>query len=251
MTATDSFTLTYNGGAASHPIVRGQNNTTQGIQNALQGGNEIQTVSLTNFNPATANFQLRFNGGFAVSPVIGAGGLAYTAFNLDAALNGLSGFAGGAATSNVSNTGFTITFSGASANTNANAVEVINFSGCPTCTVANRETARGGAPVAGWPTVGTVAISGLSDTNITMTFAGAHQGANVAPVAVTNGTGGTTGGVVETTAGSPGILPVGTQASVGTVDGHRLHGDVRRPRGEHATWLRSPSRIRSTRVALL
>ncbi len=209
---TDSFTLSYNGGASSHPIVRGQNNTTQGIQNALQGGNEVQTVTLTNFNPATANFQLRFNGGFAVSPVIGAGGLAYTAFNLDAALNGLSGFAGGAATSNVTNTGFTITFSGASANTNANAVEVINFSGCPTCTVANRETARGGAPVAGWPTGGTVAIGALTDASFTMTFAGAHQGANVLPVTVTNGVG-ATGVVAETTAGSPGILPVGTQAA--------------------------------------
>ncbi len=133
---TDSFTLSYNGGASSHPIVRGQNNTTQGIQNALQGGNEVQTVTLTNFNPATANFQLRFNGGFAVSPVIGAGGLAYTAFNIDAAINGLSGFAGGAATSAVTNSGFTLTFSGASANTNTNAVEVINIGGCPTCTVA-------------------------------------------------------------------------------------------------------------------
>ena len=145
---TDQFTMTYFGGAASQPIVRGQNNTPRRASNALQGGNEIQTVALTNFNAATANFQLRFNGGFAVSPVIGAGGLALTAFNIDAALNGLSGFAGTATSSAVSNTGFTLTFSGASANTNVAAVEVININGCPTCTVANRETARGGTAVA-------------------------------------------------------------------------------------------------------
>ncbi len=210
--AGDSFTMTYNGGAASQPIVSGQNNTQQGIQNALQGGNEVQTITLTNFNPATANFQLRFNGGFAVSPVIGAGGLAYTAFNLDAALNGLSGFAGGAATSAVSNTGFTITFSGASANTNVNAVEVINVGGCPTCTVANRESARGGTAVAGWPAGGTVSVGAIT-TSFTLTFAGAHQGTNPGAVAITGGTGGATGIVTETTPGSAGILPAGTQAS--------------------------------------
>ena len=210
------YRLTYNGNQTT-PIVRGQNNTAAGIQNALQGGNDVQVVTLTGFNPAVNNFRLRFTGSANISSVIGTGGVTYDTANVQNAINAITGFAGGATVSALTNAGFTVTFSGASANVNAAALQVVECNnGLDACVYANRESARGGTAMTGWPALGTVAVGTVTDAGYTLTFSGAHQGTNVSALTVTSGTGGVTGAVAETTAGTAGILPAGTQAALGT-----------------------------------
>ena len=205
----DSFTLSYNGGTTV-PIVRGQNNTVAGIQNAIQGGNEQQQVILGSFNGTTQSFQVQIGGNN--SAVLGAGGLAISNANVAAAINAIPGFAGTVTSAGAGNTGFTLTFAGASANIDVPSVSIVNCTA--PCTSSVRETAKGGGPMTGWPTGGTVAVSGLSDAGFTLTFSGAHQGTDVAPFSVTNETGGTTGAVAETVKGTAGVLPAGATAAV-------------------------------------
>ncbi len=57
----NSFTLTQNG-QTTVPIVRGANNTTAGISNALAGGNEQQQVLLTGNDRDGDSFTLTYNG---------------------------------------------------------------------------------------------------------------------------------------------------------------------------------------------
>ena len=204
----DSYTLAYNG-TDSAPIVRGQNNTAAGIANALQGGNEQQQVVLTSFSGATQSFQVEIGGN--TSAVLGSGGLAISNANVAAAVNGIAGFAGTVTSAGAGNGGFTLTFGGASAGTDVPSISIVNCTG--TCTAAIRETAKGGAPIAGWPAGGTVAVGSLTDTGYTLTFSGAHQGTDVSALDVTNGSG-ASGSVAETTKGGAGLLPVGATAAV-------------------------------------
>src|SRR5262245_36200224 len=97
----DSFTLTFKG-ATTAPIVRGQNNTTAGITNALMGGNEQQQVTLGSFNGTTQSFKISLNGNS--STLLGAGGAAVNNANVAAAINGIAGFAGGATVTGAGNT---------------------------------------------------------------------------------------------------------------------------------------------------
>ena len=205
----DSFRLSYKG-ADTVPIVRGANNTLAGIQNALQGGNEQQQVTLTGFDAASQSFQVQIAG--ASSAVLGAGGQAITNAGVAAAVNAIPGFAGTVTASEAGNNGFTLTFGGASAGADVPAITIINCTGG--CAAAVRETAKGGSPVAGWPSGGTVAVSTLTDAGFTLTFSGAHQATDVSTVAVTNGAGGVSGTVAETVTSTVGILPV---AATGTV----------------------------------
>jgi hypothetical protein len=202
----DSYRLVY-GADQSVPIVRGQNNTTAGIAAALQGGNEQQQVSLTGFNAATGSFQIAIGGG--TSALLGLGGLAVNNGNVAAAVNAIPGFAGTVSSSGAGNSGFTLTFAGASAATDVPAISIV---GC-TCTSAVRENVKGGGPLASWPTGATVTVGGLSDAGYTLTFGGSHQGFNVAALSIAdaNGAGGT---VTETTPGSSGMLPPGATATV-------------------------------------
>jgi hypothetical protein len=57
----DAYALTFRG-ATTHPIVRGQNNTAAGIANAIQGGNESQQATFTNFNATTQSFTITIGG---------------------------------------------------------------------------------------------------------------------------------------------------------------------------------------------
>ncbi len=205
-----SYTLTYNGNNTV-PIVRGQNNTQAGIQNALMGGNETQVVTLGSFNAATQSFQVDIAGN--KSALIGLGGLAVSNANLQDAINAIPGFVGTATVTNAANTGFTVAFSGASANVNVSPISIFGCTGA--CTSSVRESARGGTAMTGWPANGTVAVGTVADGGYTLTFGGAHMGTNVAALTVTNGTGGVTGSSAETTAGSSaGILPTGTDMTV-------------------------------------
>jgi hypothetical protein len=216
----DSYTLSYNG-ATSHPIVRGQNNTTAGIQNALAGGNEQQQAVLAGFSGTTQSFQIQLAGG-GTSAVLGAGGLAISNANVAAAVNAIPGFAGTVTSAGAGNGGFTLTFAGASAGLDIPAISIVNCTG--TCTSTIREVAKGAAPIAGWPAGGTVAVGSLTDAGYTLTFSGGHQGSDVAEVSVTNGTGGVTGTVAETTKGTKGALPVGATATVAGFGGGGFDG---------------------------
>ena len=201
------------------PIVRGQNNTVAGIQNAIQGGNEQQAVTLAGFNGATQSFQVQIGG--QNSAVLGAGGLAISNANVAAAINAIPGFPGTVTSAGAGNTGFTLTFTAATGTTDVPSVAIVNCTA--PCTSSVRETAKGGGPMANWPSGGTVTVGSLSDTGFTLTFSGAHQGTNVAPFSVTNGTGGTTGTVAETVQGTAGIIPAGSTATVAGFAGGALN----------------------------
>ena len=206
----DSYTLTYKG-ATSVPIVRGQNNTTAGIRNALMGGNEQQQVTLTGFNGTAQSFKISLGGNS--SALLGAGGLSVSNANVATAINGIAGFAGGATVTGAGNGGFTVTFAGASANTDVAALAIVECTGA--CTSAVRENAKGGTPLAGWPAGGAVSVGNLADTGYQLFFSGpGFDRTDVDAVSVTNGTGGTTGTVTETTKGGPGIFPAGTTVTV-------------------------------------
>jgi hypothetical protein len=209
----DSYTLGYKG-VDTVPVVRGQNDTAAGIQNALQGGNEQQQVALTGFNAATQSFKIALGG--TTSPVVfGAGGVALGGGSLAAAINGIAGFAGGASVSNqsVGNGGFAVSFGGASAGVDVPALSIVDCTGG--CTSSVRELAKGGKAISSWPANGSVTAGIVSDSGVQLYFSGAafdHQ--NVDPVTVTNASG-TAGTTTETTrGGGNGIFPPGVTVTV-------------------------------------
>jgi hypothetical protein len=124
----DAYTLNYNG-TDTVSITRGQNNTTAGIAAALQGGNEQQQVTLTNFNAADPGNSFQVEIGGNQSAVLGNGGLAISNANVAAAVNAIAGFSGTVTSSGAGNSGFTLTFGGASANTDVPSISIANF-GC-------------------------------------------------------------------------------------------------------------------------
>ena len=58
--------------------------------------------------------------------MLGAGGLAVSNANITAAVNAIPGFAGTVAAAGAGNGGFTLTFSGASANTDVPSISIVN-----------------------------------------------------------------------------------------------------------------------------
>ena len=121
-------------------------------------------VSLTGFNQATQSFQVQIGG--ATSAVLGAGGLAVNNGNVAAAVNAIPGFPGTVTSNGAGNTGFTLTFTQASAGVDVAPVEIVNC----TCTATVRQTANGGPPPATWPAGGTVTVGSLTDTGFQVTF---------------------------------------------------------------------------------
>ncbi len=204
----DAYRLSYKG-ANTVPIVRGQNNTAAGIQNAVVGGNEQQNVALAGFSATTQSFQVQING--ANSATLGLGGLAVTNGNVATAINGIAGFAGTVTSSGAGNTGFTLTFSGASAGIDVPSVSIVNCT--LTCASTVRETAKGGPALAGWPTGATLAVGTVTDAGYTLTIGGTAQGSDFDPFSIADPVG-TAGTVTETVKGAPGILPVGATAAV-------------------------------------
>ena len=217
----DSYTLNYNG-ADTVPITRGQNNTAAGIAAALQGGNEQQLVTLAGFNAAnpTNSFQIQIGGNN--SAVLGNGGLAINNANVAAAVNAIPGFAGTVTSAGAGNTGFTLTFGDPSGNTDVPSIAIVNLGCSPGCTATVRETVKGTPPVAGWPAGGTVTVGSLTDTGYTLTFSGTLQGTDVSLVTLTN-LSGVTGSTVETTKGTAGIVPVGMSATVAGFGGGKFN----------------------------
>src|SRR5262249_8115138 len=159
----DSYTLNYNG-ADSIPITGGQNDTAAGVQAALQGGNEQQQVTLTGFNAATAGNSFQVQIGGQLSVVLGNGGLAISNANVAAAVNAIPGFAGTVTAAGAGNTGFTLTFGGASAGSDVPSIAIV-LDGCsPGCTSTLREIVKGSTGVSTWPTGATVAAGSFSAT---------------------------------------------------------------------------------------
>lgn len=94
--------------------------------------------SVTFYSP----FQVRIGGND--SAVIGGSGLAYTTANVQSAINAIAGFAGTVTVSNLSSSGFTLTYSGASAGLDVPNVALVNLS-CGGCFGSVEETNHGGA----------------------------------------------------------------------------------------------------------
>lgn len=103
--------------------------------------NEQQQAVLTGFSGTTDSFRVRLNGND--SAVLGSGGSSISNANVAAAINGIAGFAGGAAVSGAGNGGFTVTFGGASAGVNLPPIEIVELSCAPTCTAAVTELVQG------------------------------------------------------------------------------------------------------------
>ena len=101
------------------------------------------------------------------------------ATNVDAALNAITGFAGGAAR-RTSRTAASPSRSRAPRRTRTRAVQVVKCNGCPTL---RSRTARARAAARRWPVgrLGTVAVGTVTDGGYTLTFSGAHQGTNSRP----------------------------------------------------------------------
>jgi hypothetical protein len=224
----DSFTLNY-GGVDTVPIVRGQNNTAAGIQNALQGGNETQTATLTGFDQTAQSFQISLNGN--TSPAFGLGGTAISRNSLAAAISSLMGCAQSCATvaNGAGNGGFNVTFNGTLANTDVPALAIVNCTG--TCTASARTTAQGGKALSSWPAGGTVSAApipdaaftapSVSDAGFTLAFAGtpfAGQDVDLITITHPNGMSGTSR--ESTKGGGPSILPAGGIAAVAAFGGN-------------------------------
>jgi hypothetical protein len=218
----ESFRLDYDG-VDSVPIVRGQNNTAAGIRNALQGGNETQAVALGGFDPTAQSFQITLNGN--TSPVIGAGGTAFSNGNVAAAVSSLLGCASscaGVAGIGAGSTAFTVTFTGAQATTDVPQLAIVNCT--TTCTPSVRTTAQGGKALSSWPAGATVAVGSLpdtapnapsiSDSGFTLAFGGALAGKDVDLVTLADVTGALALTRESTKGGQPPVLPAGATASV-------------------------------------
>jgi hypothetical protein len=87
-------------------------------------------------------FQVRIGGND--SAVIGTTALPYTTANVQTAINAISGFAGTVTVGTVASTGFTVTYSGASAGVDVPNIQLINLN-CGGCFASVEETNHGGA----------------------------------------------------------------------------------------------------------
>ena len=76
--------------------------------------------------------------------MIGGTTQAYTTTNLQNAINAISGFAGTVTVGGLASTGFTLTYSGASAGTDVPSAQIVNLS-CGGCFASVEETNHGGA----------------------------------------------------------------------------------------------------------
>ncbi len=107
---------------------------------------ENPTAGLSNSGGGSATysgpFQVRIGGND--SAVIGGTSQAYTAANVQTAINAIAGFAGTATVSGLASTGFTVTYSGASAGIDVPSFELVNLS-CGGCFASVEETNHGGA----------------------------------------------------------------------------------------------------------
>jgi hypothetical protein len=113
--------------------------TTRTFQYAAVAGLAASGGGTATFN---SPFQVRIGGND--SAVIGTLALPYTNGNIQSAINAIAGFAGTATVSGAASTGFTVTYSGASANVDVPNIQLVNLS-CGGCFASVQETNHGGA----------------------------------------------------------------------------------------------------------
>ena len=251
----DSYTLNF-GGNNTIPIVRGQNNSTAGVANAIQGGNEQQTISFgtpTTFDTDGDSFTLNYNGADTIPFVRGTN---YTAAAITAALHGVSEVQTVALTSYDENgDSYTLNYGGVDTvpivrgqnNTQAgiaNALQGGNEQQQVTLTGFNGATqsfqvrlngndsvllGAGGLAIsnaniqtavngiAGF--AGTVTSAGAGNGGFTLTFGGASANTDINAIEIVNCTGGCTSAVRENAKGGTAIAgwPAGGTVAVGTV----------------------------------
>jgi hypothetical protein len=211
------------GGQISAPFVHGSNHDSAGIQNALLGVDEIQAVSIGGAFDPTATDQLTVSiGGNSSAPVPAVPG-PLTAGELATAINGITGFAGTASVSNVTNNGFTVTFGGASRKLDVSNVGV-GFPACATtCTASVDETRKGRSPLHPSLLDATISTGTVTDTGYTLTFGGTAANTDVLPLSVVNGNPAVTGTMRELVKGS---APVAGWAPGGTVTVGSFNADT-------------------------
>jgi hypothetical protein len=113
--------------------------TTRTFQYTAGAGLAASGGGVATFN---SPFQVRISGND--SAVIGTVALPYGNVNTQTAINGIAGFAGTATVSGAASTGFTVTYSGASAGVDVPNIQIINLS-CGGCFASVQETNHGGA----------------------------------------------------------------------------------------------------------
>ena len=113
--------------------------TTRTFQYTAVAGLALSGAGTATFN---SPFQVRIGGND--SAVIGTVALPYTTANVQTAINAIAGFAGTATVTGAASTGFTVTYSGASAGVDVPNIQLVNLS-CGACFSSVEETNHGGA----------------------------------------------------------------------------------------------------------
>ncbi|MET0578140.1 MAG: M12 family metallo-peptidase, partial [Ilumatobacteraceae bacterium] len=200
----DSFTLTFDG-ATTVPIVNDSNYTAAGVQEALQGPSEVQTVTLDGYDADGDSFTLNYGGADSHAIVRGQNN---TAAGIQNALQGgneqqqaiLAGFDGATQSFQVDIGGnlSAVLGSGGLAISNANVAAAVNA-------------------IAGF--VGTVTSANAGNGGFTLTFAGASANVDVPSISIVNCTGGCTSSVRELAKGGTGVTgwPAGGTVAVGSL----------------------------------
>jgi hypothetical protein len=218
-TTGSSYTLQMGGQTSSVQLVGGTNHNAATIQGILLGVDEQQTVSFGGaFNPTTGD-QFTVSIGGQTSAAIPASPGALTAAEIQTAVNAISGFAGTVTASSVTNSGFTLTFGGASRKANVANVN-IGFAACASsCTASVNEAVQGRAPLHSSLLDATVTVGTVSNAGYTLTFSGTLANTDVLPLSVVNQASMTSGTVRENVKGTAGVAgwPAGGTVTVGTV----------------------------------
>ena len=200
----DSFTLTFDG-ATTVPIVNDSNYTAAGVQEALQGQSEVQTVTLAGFDADGDSYTLNYGGADSHAIVRGQND---TAAGIQNALQGgneqqqaiLTGFNGATQSFQVDIGGnlSAVLGSGGLAISNANVAAAVNA-------------------IPGF--AGTVTSANAGNGGFTLTFAGASANVDVPSISIVNCTGGCTSSVRELAKGSVAVAgwPVGGTVAVGSL----------------------------------
>ena len=167
--ATDSFRVRYQG-TDSAPIVRGTNYTLPGIQAAIQGVSEVQTVTLDGYDTDGDAFTLSYGGSETVPIVRGQNN---TAAGIQNAIQG------GNEQQQVTLTGFTPATQSFQIQVGDGLSALFGAGGLA---VSNANVTAAINAIPGF--AGTVASAGAGNGGFTLTFSGASAGIDIPPVAI-------------------------------------------------------------------
>jgi Metallo-peptidase family M12B Reprolysin-like len=198
----DSFTIELDG-ERSAPIVRGSNYTLAGIQEAVQGVSEVQTVSLDGYDADGEAFRLRYQGGETVPIVRGAN-------NTPAGIQ--NAIQGGNEQQQVTLTGFNGTTQSFRVQVGGGTSAVLGAGGVP---VSNTNVAAAINAIPGF--AGTVSSSGAGNGGFTLTFGGASAATDVPAISIVDCTCGSAVRELAKGGGPMSGWPAGATVAVGQV----------------------------------